>query len=111
MHKSGRAVKQHDIFLVDDRMICKYLADLTLYNYVPSLTPLKAGVLKLTAKIAKLRDTARGILTESVRKDYDVLIRRLHHLFKPNDYDALREFLLKRKWIAAKSIVFADSPY
>jgi len=111
MHKAGRAVKHHDIYLIDDRLICKLLADLRIYDDVPSLAPLKGPVLKLTAHMTKLRETTRGALRPETREKYQDIVRHFHRLFKPSDYDALRTFLLRRKWVNAKTIVFADSPY
>ena len=111
MHKSGRAVKHHEIYLIDDRMICKFLSDLTIYDYIPALEPLKPEVLALSAKIAKLKASTYGAINDKVRDKYDQLVRHFHRRFKHDDYDRLREFLLKRKWIDAKTIVFADSPY
>jgi hypothetical protein len=106
-----KVVKHHDIYLIDDRVICEMLADLELYEYVPRLAPLKPVVLRLSAKVAKLKATTRGAINDKVRGDYDNLVRRFHQLLKPSEYDALRDFLRDRKYVEAKSIVFADSPY
>lgn len=104
-------MQHRDLYLIDDRMLCWLLCDLDIYDYIPSLVPLRSPVLRLAAKIKKLRETTRGAINDKVRGDYDELIRRFYSLFKPADYEKLRTFFYEKKKLDAKTIIFSDSPY
>ena len=106
-----RVMKHHTIFLIDDRLICKLLSDLTIYEYLPSLEPLKADVLRLSAKVKQIKETMRVGLHDKVRPDYEAVVCKFYQLFKHDDYDKLRLFLRERKLIDAQSLVFSQSPY
>lgn len=111
MRNLTRTPERHEVFALDDRYICKLLADLTIYDYVPALVPLRCSVLRLTALITKLRETTRGAFNDKVRDDYETLVTRFRELLNPVDYDDLKTFLRERKRIDVGFFVFADSPY
>lgn len=111
MRNLSRKPKRHEVFILDDRYICKILADMTIYDYVPALASLQCDVLRLNAFITKLRETTRGAFNDKVRDDYKKFAQRFRELLQPADYDELKTFLRERKRIDAGLLLFDDSPY
>ena len=97
--------------MIDDDMIVDFLRDLELYDYVPSLAPLRQEVIRLQAKMAKLKSTSRGGHWDALREGLTPLIVKFHRMLPSDGYEQLRGYLKARRQIAAKTLVFSESPY
>ena len=106
-----RSVREVDLLLIDDEMIVDFLRDLELYEYVPSLAPLRREIISLQARLAKLKSTARSGHSDALRKGLTPLINQFHRLLAADGYDQLRAYLKARKRVVAKSLLFSESPY
>jgi len=111
MQRRRRALKHYDIYVLDKRRICKYLADMTLYDYLPKLEPLKYQMLHLSAKATQLKETSSGAFFGVLRDEYDKIIKAFGELFSAEDLPAMQRFLLQKWYIDADAIVFDSSPY
>jgi len=109
-HKT-RVTKEVEILTIDDDMIVDFLRDLKFYEYVPKLEPLRREVIRLQAKMAKLKSTARSGHWDALREGLTPIINRFHHLLSFDRYEQLRTYLKARKRIVAKTFIFAESPY
>lgn len=106
-----RTIRKIEILVIDDDLIIDMLRDLQFYDYVPSMDPLRREVIRLQARFAKLKGTHRSGHWDALREWLDPVIRRFHSLLPAEGYDQIRKYLLDRKRVEAKTLVFSESPY
>ena len=106
-----RVVLHQDILEVNDALVVELLRDLTLYEYVPSLDPIRRELVLVQASLAKMKATKRSGYWDAYRKLLAPLIRQFHILLQPGDDARLKEYLKVRKQLDVGILIFAESPY
>jgi len=103
----SKKVQYEQFLALDDPMVIRMLRDLTIYDYLPSLLPLREHVFRVYAKAKRFNLRSRGD-ADMLRKEYRHLISMFHARFRADDFDKLRRFLRERCLIEAESIIFGD---
>ena len=103
-------LRPHGILHLDDRLIIKIVKDLVLYDYVPSLNPMKNEVIQASVQINAHRMTHKSGLTDRLRELYSPLIARFWELFDPEELDDLKAYIKARWKLDVKGIALPESP-
>jgi hypothetical protein len=88
-------------------MIVRMLRDLTVYDYLPSLLPLRDKVFKIHSRAQRFRLRSPAD-ADMLRREYAQLISMFHAHFRPRDYENLRRFLRERCQRDVGSIILGD---
>jgi hypothetical protein len=100
-------VRRVDFLTLDDTMIVRMLRDLTIYDYLPSLLPLRARVFRIHARAQRFRLRSPAD-ADMLRREYAQLISMFHAHFRPDDFEHLRHFLRERCQRDVGAIILGD---
>ena len=110
-HKNRQVRHHRDFLVLDDVTVADLLRDLRIYEYVPSLEPLRTKMIALSAKLAKIRNTRPSGHMDAARTSLMPHLKKFYELLSSDDYPALKKYLDECRFLEVDNIVLSESPY